>query len=497
MIRQVRSSYRQIFKATSIFGGVQVFNILVTIIRGKFTAVLLGTTGMGINGLLMSAIMMIKNLTSLGIPESAVKDIAAANGAGDNHRVAVVVSVFKRWIWFTALLGIIITLVLAHYLSIWVFSNTEYTFPFMLLSVVLVFGALTGSTYTLLRGLQRHKYLALANVLGALGGLLVALPFYYFYGLQGIVPAIIGSAVITWLISLYFKSKINIPDIPLASKEVFARGVDMVQLGVVLSFNAFLIVAVQFSLNAYISRFGSLADIGLYNAGGSISTGYVGLVFSAMATDYFPRLSAAIGEPARWRQIVLHQAELVLLILGPILVFLVVTAPWVIRVLLTAEFLPAFAYIKWAVLGLFLQGIIWSLGVIIVAKGDLKTKLIVEVTGKLVMLLMHVIGYMYGGLQGLGMAFLASNVFSLILISLISHYKYDFRFSADFIILSLILLFTVLVAFTGVSFFELVPGLIMGFVAFVGVCSYSYYQLNKRLNFSRAFVELKNRLRKP
>jgi len=40
------NSYKQIVKATSLFGGVQVFNIIISIIRSKFIAVLLGPTGM-------------------------------------------------------------------------------------------------------------------------------------------------------------------------------------------------------------------------------------------------------------------------------------------------------------------------------------------------------------------------------------------------------------------------------------------------------------------
>ena len=40
-----QSSYRQIVKATSVFGGVQGFNILISIIRSKVVAVLLGPAG--------------------------------------------------------------------------------------------------------------------------------------------------------------------------------------------------------------------------------------------------------------------------------------------------------------------------------------------------------------------------------------------------------------------------------------------------------------------
>ena len=49
-----QASYRQIMKATSLFGGVQVFQIIIAVVRSKFVAILLGPSGMGIVGLLTS-----------------------------------------------------------------------------------------------------------------------------------------------------------------------------------------------------------------------------------------------------------------------------------------------------------------------------------------------------------------------------------------------------------------------------------------------------------
>ncbi|WP_050019956.1 oligosaccharide flippase family protein [Chryseobacterium sp. P1-3] len=82
-----KSSYKQIFKATSIFGGVQVFNILISIIRSKFIAVLLGPTGMGIAGLLLSTVTLMSSLTSFGLGVSSVKDIAAAHESKKNEEL--------------------------------------------------------------------------------------------------------------------------------------------------------------------------------------------------------------------------------------------------------------------------------------------------------------------------------------------------------------------------------------------------------------------------
>jgi len=39
-VKVEQTSYKQIVKATSLFGGVKVFNIIIAIIRSKFIAVL-------------------------------------------------------------------------------------------------------------------------------------------------------------------------------------------------------------------------------------------------------------------------------------------------------------------------------------------------------------------------------------------------------------------------------------------------------------------------
>lgn len=74
-MEETKSSYRQIFKATGLFGGVQVLIILITLVRSKFAAIMLGTTGFGIN-LLNSPIALITTITGLGISYSAVRDIS-------------------------------------------------------------------------------------------------------------------------------------------------------------------------------------------------------------------------------------------------------------------------------------------------------------------------------------------------------------------------------------------------------------------------------------
>jgi len=138
-LNKEQQSYRQIFKATSLFGGVQVFNIVISIIRTKLIAVLLGPAGMGIAGLLTSTTGLVSGLTSFGLGTSAIRDVAAANEGGNPDRISVVVMVFRRLVWITGILGALVTLILSTWLSQFTFGNRNYTLLFIWLSVTLIF----------------------------------------------------------------------------------------------------------------------------------------------------------------------------------------------------------------------------------------------------------------------------------------------------------------------------------------------------------------------
>ncbi len=98
------NSYRSIFKATSLFGGLQVYQILIGIIKSKFIAILLGPAGMGIMGLYQSTLDLIKSISAFGLEQSAVRDISEANGSGNTIRISRTISTVRRLVWLTGLL---------------------------------------------------------------------------------------------------------------------------------------------------------------------------------------------------------------------------------------------------------------------------------------------------------------------------------------------------------------------------------------------------------
>lgn len=59
-------------------GECQAFQVLLTLVRTKVVALLLGVDGVGLLGLLNNTISMVQSITGLGINQGGVKSISAA-----------------------------------------------------------------------------------------------------------------------------------------------------------------------------------------------------------------------------------------------------------------------------------------------------------------------------------------------------------------------------------------------------------------------------------
>lgn len=477
-----KSSYRDIMKATSLFGGVQIFNIIIAIVRSKIIAVVLGSAGMGVVGLLTSTIGLVSSLTNFGLGTSAVRDIAAANQTGNQNRISKVVTVFSRLVWITGLLGAGITFVLSPWLSQLTFGNNDYAVAFMWLSVSLLFNQLTSGQDVMLQGMRKLKYLAMANMLGSAIGLVVSAPLYYYYGVDGIVPAIIITALILLGITWYFARKIKIERTAVTSEETIFEGKGMLKMGFMLSLSGLITTGASYIVRIFISNTGSLEDVGLYNAGFAIIGTYVGLVFMAMSTDYYPRLSGVAHDNKQGTLLINQQAEIAVLILSPILTIFLIFINWAIIVLYSTEFIPVNRLIQWAALGMYFKAASWSIAFVLLAKGASKLYFWNELVMNIYMLGLNLVGYYLYGLNGLGISFLVSYVLYFLQVFFLAKYKYEFSFSPQFYKIFGIQLALGMLCFAITMFLSNPLAYILGLPFIATSVWYSFRELDKRLD---------------
>lgn len=428
-----QSSYRQIMKATSIFGGVQVFQIIISIVRSKFIAILLGPTGIGINSLLNSSTGLIAGLTNFGLGTSAVKNVAAAHGTGDLKRVSIVVKVLRRLVWITGLLGAILTIILSPWLSQLTFGNKDYTVAFIWISVTLLLNQISTGQGVILRGMRKINYMARSSLSGSLLGLFVSVPIYYKWGIDGIVPAIIISSIVNLLRTWYFARKVKIEKVSVSRETTLIEGKEMLVMGFMLSLSGLYVLAKNYGIRAYISNVGGMDEVGLFSAGTAIVTTYVGLVFTAMSTDYFPRLSAVAHNNADARKLINQQAEIAVLILAPIIIAFIVFISWIIFILYSDKFFDINQMVQWSALGMIFKGVSWSIAFIFLAKGKSKMFLANELIGGTGTLICQLGGYIIGGLTGMGIGFMLGYLYYMIQVYFVTRKYFEFSFDKELI----------------------------------------------------------------
>ena len=484
-----RSSYRQIFKATSIFGGVQVFNILIGIIRVKFVAVLLGAKGVGVIGLLNSPLQLIITVTGLGIAFSAVRDISAANGTGDKISISKTIKTLRQWSWLTGIFGALVTVSLAPVLSQWSFGNREYTWAFIWLSITVLLQAISKGQSAILQGTRRLKEMAKAGVIGSLLGLVTSVPLYYFYGIRGIVPALILTAITGLLLSWYFSRKVPVEKVRLTSDDFIKRGTEMAKLGISMTVAGFIASLSGYILNAFISNHAGIEQVGLYNAGWGVVGQYTAIIFAAMATDYFPRLSAIQADNTSVRNLVNQQIEAALLIVTPLLVLLIVGMPLVVRILYTPEFLPVVMFAVLTLIGIPFKTISWAMGYVYLAKGDGRLFMIMEIVSGIVILASNLLLYYFFGLNGLGLSFIITYFLGVLFSYYVLRHKYDFRMPGKFIkqfsILFMLIILTFGTVFIQPELYRYLTGAMVCLVS----GAYSFIRLKNLMALQMSFLK--------
>ena len=112
------NSYRHILKYMGIFGGVQGLNILMSIVRNKVVAVLLGTAGMGLISLFNATVRLVSDSTNLGLSMSAVRELSAAYELGDEERLKHRIQIIRMWVALTAIAGMLLCILLSPLLNL-------------------------------------------------------------------------------------------------------------------------------------------------------------------------------------------------------------------------------------------------------------------------------------------------------------------------------------------------------------------------------------------
>jgi O-antigen/teichoic acid export membrane protein len=430
MKKERDEGYSHVLKYTGIFGGVQGLNIVISLVRNKLIALLLGPSGMGLASLFNNATNFISQATNLGISFSAVKHVSALYDENDEEKIAHFVKVVRVWSLITAIVGMVVCVLVGPLLSNYTFSWGDHTLHFVLLSPAVGLLAITGGETAILKGTRRLRSLATIQVYAVFAALVISVPLYYFFGQAGIVPVIVLLSLVSMLLTVRYSYRLY----PLrlsGSRGILGEGMSMVKLGVAFVLAGIMGSGAEMLIRSYLNVKGDLDVVGLYNAGFMLTITYASMVFSAMETDYFPRLSSLCNDVGQLNLTVNRQIEVSLLIVSPMLAVLIISLPLLMPLLYSNKFLPVIAMAQVAVFSMYIKSVSLPVSYITLAKGDSVAYMVLEASYDVVFVLLVIVGYQLWGLYGTGVALSLSYLLDFLIVGGYAYFHYHYRVSGQ------------------------------------------------------------------
>lgn len=396
---------------------------------------------MGYYGILTSVLTLISSVTDLGVSKSSIRNISEAKGEKDHDKIVTTVTVVSKLIFASGSIGALLTILLSYYLSIWTFGEPSYWLSFVLIGIAVFFTVVKNGQAAIFQGLREFSIITKNTIITASLSFFISIPLLFFFGKDGILYTVLATAFIGFVISKFYVEQLEYKiegknNVYLTRRNSQA----IIKLGVAMMLVSFLVALSGYVIRAYISVNGSLVEVGHFQAGFQIISGYFGIIFTSMASDYFPRISAINKDDAKLETEVNQQAVISLLLICPLVVILPYIMPFIIPLLYSKDFAVSVDYVNVALFGIVFQAGSQTMGMIFLAKNNVKIYTLYVFSIQMLCLLINIIGYSYMGILGLGITFSLNMFIHLLSTQLLVYHIYKISFDSSFLFTLLVIL---------------------------------------------------------
>lgn len=424
-----------VLKAMGLFSGLQMANILCSAVKMKLVALWLGAGGVGLFGIYQSVIDTISTLTELGIRQSAVRDVARSHGSGS--RLTLIVRVVRRWSLFSGLLGAVIISGASPALSLWFFDTTGAWWAFTLLGLAMMLNALTGGEQAILQGTKHLSRLAKSNLWGTVAGLAISIPLFRYCGYTSVILSILAYALTAFI--CVWLSRLRLPASPSPGLGTIIReGSGFARLGLYMACAAFVTNTAHTIFIGLINSYAGTDELGFVQAGDTIIVRYLGLIFTAIGMEFYPRLAAAGHHRRAMQTFVNHECQLLLTVLAPLLLLFIVLREPVVRILYTDQFSVIIPFITLGALSSIPKALSWCMAFTIVSRGDGRIYIITESLDAIISVPLCYFAYTLYGLTGLGVAYIIWYIIYALIAGAVYYRRYGLRLYRSTLLLTLV-----------------------------------------------------------
>lgn len=425
------ASQAQILRSTSIIGSATLVSMLMGLVRGKVAALLLGPAGLGMIGILTNLMAASANIAALGIGTSGVRHIAEAAGAGDRQAIANARSAMLIGMGALAVVGAGVVWAARDLLARLVLGDASLTGAVGWLAIGVGLLVASGSQGAILNGLRRTSDIALVAIVSAVLATIVGTALLLAYGERAIIAFVLVPPLVSFLVGHYLVSRLRLAPATASLADCARACAGLSKLGFAFLFSSALLGVGLLIVRARIQGTLGAAPLGLFEAAWSISMAYLGAVMAAMGTDFYPRLTAVVDDPARAKALVNEQTRVALWLCGPLCIGVIGFAPLATTLLFSSEFRESADLLRMLVLGDILKIVSWPLGFVLLAAGDGRRYVLGEAAGVLLLVGVPFLLLPTIGLKSVGIGYLLLYVLYLPLVHFWARRRIGFRWDRD------------------------------------------------------------------
>lgn len=480
-----KKTHNKIFKSISIFGSVQAIQMVCKIVSVKITTVILGPSGVGLIGLIDNVINLITQGSSFGIQTIGTQLIAKDRGNKSNQKVLCL------WMFICGLLAGLFCFIFSGFLSKITFDSDAYSLHFKALSVYFVFYAFINFSIIVLKGLNEIKKLVQYQIFSVVLISLSTIGCYLLWGIDGIFPAFIANSLVAFFIYFFYLWKLKLTQIDISKSEFLLQGKYLFSKGSLLALNGVFGLVCFFVIRLYLKQ-NNPEYLGFYEAANLYLISYFGIIFTSLASDYFPVLTNKFSQKEDVNSYVNIQIQTSILISTPLILIMYSCYDFIIPLLTSKAFLPVKEILLFGLISILCKTINYPLGYIVLAIDDTKNYFYQNIIGDILNVILIFIFFHFFGLIGVGLAmFVQYFGFNFYLLHFVSKRK---LFSLDSKSLSYIFwCFTFGFIMIGFEFLFGTHVILLyiskAIIALIGI-SYCIFELNKNNSF---FASLKKK----
>jgi PST family polysaccharide transporter len=361
---------RKLFTSVIVLGLSTVASTLVSLIRNKLLAVMLGPAGVGLVAQLVGVQNLAVGIVPLGMQTGALRYIAMYR-ASEPERLARFVSTATRLFFVLSLAAMAVMLLLLHPLTVWATDSPRYMLFLVPPLLAIPFLVQTQTWLTFVQaGLDVRAY-SRATVTTSVVGLLILVPLLLAFRLPGASMHLFAVAALGYLIARVTASRTMNPQLRASVRAArfdpgTARALFHFGAANVLPFA--LTMTFPFILRAQIVQDLGLGHNGLYQALFAISMQYLAIPLNAMVAYSFPRISQ-LREVEAINLEVNHAVRVSVLFSVAGILGILLTRDVIVTLLFSDRFIPALPLFPVQMVGDFLKAVCFAIQLPLLPQG--------------------------------------------------------------------------------------------------------------------------------